>query len=951
MNKKFFISFFLLISCSYSQAAIVISGQPGTGGQPFPFTIRATAYDPKETVLYLGANQPISDDAFKSQAISFVANEDFVVTGITPEKIALNNNDAQDNPLYGKKIDFLALSGSSDLFVVTHDQNTQVTAVRNVRTPLTRAAYQSKPLQAGDGITSGIVGLTTGVGQEVRFSSGKNDFAIIARQRFFAAVRPHAGSFGLPGSGIAEGVLNVTDVGSKEKDKETVILNYSLDQSPFVPLDITSSALKIGADLASIDNDAHAKDVVMISSHPVIFTGLFVTGGAAVGDGARAVTIAKNQAIAPDAAIENDSIIGGRTTTLDANVQVSVHFLGVLLTSTLLPYVVVVGGVGAPDATARSVYALPLDDSGVLAKKTAVPQTMFYTDTAWPWIKARFFKDPATGPGDLFSPSAPDIYKARVGGNGTLPGDITSLFVEKDAVYVTVGTDSATEKAGVFYSQALFDVAGALQGWTDWHRATGAIDQMFGVALDNKRGTFWLLPGTDIHSLNTLKKTVWQSPGLSSFNVSLQDSFAQLATGSQGFFDIAQNNAAFSQTGGTRISVIGATGYRKVVVLQSGADEGTLFTPTTTIADVFESHDGTLAGFSSPVQKIDMTGGVLDELGSIIAADIVSDGISSWLVVGGSFGAAVLTNPDGSGWPVGTLEKGFVNLPSTLRWTKFGDFKQVRKIIADGSNLYILTSSGLYRIAASATVFSDAGNQTGVTLAQADHLLNVVRGNGTFSDVIISSKFALLATSIGLFRVGNGADISQAPNEDLVSWQWFDLPESSGPVTRLYAISPTGIETDVARDIRGGNIYILQGNVALAQARVYRCVVQDISCAAVTDETVQLFNDMFVKDHVSMYFNRGDYRNYLATDGAVLMMTRSRYEPKIPSTKFKSTLSFLEIINPSVKTGERRAAAGSMFFDIKSHDDEKPSRHVGPVIQRSATGSWMAAGTYLMVGE
>ena len=158
------------------------------------------------------------------------------------------------------------------------------------------------------------------------------------------------------------------------------------------------------------------------------------------------------------------------------------------------------------------------------------------------------------------------------------------------------------------------------------------------------------------------------------------------------------------------------------------------------------------------------------------------------------------------------------------------------------------------------------------------------------------------------------------------------------------------MEIDCARDERGSTIYILQGNVALAQARIYRCVVQDVTTTGVTDTTCQLFNDMFVKDHVSMYLNRGDYRNYLATDGAALMMTRSRYEPKL-YPKFKSAPSFLEIMNPEYRVGSHRSIVGSLRFDVRPEQDEYPSRHIGPVIKRSATGSWLVAGTYLMVGE
>lgn len=937
-----------MFSCFHAYGSIIISGQQGTIGQPFPFTVRATAYDRKDTTLFIGAHEPIVNDDDKRQAISVVSGEERAVTGITPEKIRLNNSSTeQDNPLYGKQIDFIALSSfiddfapKTDLFVVAHDQNTQVNLIRNYRSAVAHTVFQSSPLQAGDGVTSGIVGLAALPGQ--RIAEG-----VIARHIFFAAVRPHAGAFGPVGSGIVTGLLNVVDVGNKEEGKETTIWNYSLDQLLFTPLDVTSPALKITANLASIDNDAQGKEVVMRSYADTVYSGLFVTGGPAVGNGARSVTVSGSNAIAPDAAIENDSIIGGRTTVLNENVQVSAHFLDVLTTSTRLAYLVVVGGVGSPADTAQSVYALPLDISGALAKKTAVPQSEYVG--SWQWLNARYFDDPAVAPGDLFSPSAPDVYKARVGGSVSLPGDIVALFAEKDAVFVAIGADGVNEKAGVFYSQALFDPAGAIQGWTDWQRATGSTTPTFGLAYDNKRGTFWMLPGTDANALTVLQKTAWNTFVASPFTQSLQESFAPCKTGVQGLFDFNKDNAAFSQTLGTRISALVATGYKKVVLMESGADVGVLFSPTQYITTAFEATGGSLDGFVAPAQKIEMTGGIIGSLGPIIAADIVSDGVSSWLVVGGSFGAAVLANPDGSGWPVGALEKGFVNLPSTLVWKKLGSFEQVRKIIADEGNVYILTSAELRRIAASADVFADATEQ-GVLLATARGLLSSFVGeNGSFSDLAISGKFGLLATSAGLFRVGNGSDISQSPSSILTHWEHFSLPESSGPVTRLVVISPTGQPTDFAKDERGGNVYILNACVATAQARIYRVSIEGlVGGADISDSTIQLFQDMFVKDHVSLYLNRGDYRNYMATDGALLMMTRSTYAPG-NSPQYETIQSFMEIISPTLKAGVRKAALGSMTVSAGSKD--YPSYHMGPVIKRSATGSWMLGGTFLMVGE
>lgn len=953
MNKNFLVCMLACVGM-VAHGAVIISGKAGTSGAPFPFTVKATTYDRKKETLFIGAHEAITDEENKAQAISVVTGGQMSISGITPKNVKLNNKPDQDNPLYGQAIEFLAIAGNNVFAVATAD----ATRVNFISSPASNSRFmlQTGVLKdAANQDTNGIVGLTALPPSS--FASAKSvagDIQIETGESFFAAVRPNGGTFGPVGSGIAVGRVAVVNVGDQTPGKEMVIWEYALEQQMTLLLDVASPALKIGAATLTITNDTDGLPLVMQSSDRLgtYYTGLSVTWVGA--GGARSVTLNGNQLIAPDAAIENDSIIGGRT----PNSQVSAHFLTTLYTSTQLDYLVVVGGVGDSATTKRDVYALPLSATGVLAKKSAVPITTYRTTTNGTQLfKDRFFNDPAQNPGDLYSPASPDIYKARVGGNGALPGDIVAIFAEKDTVFVSVATESATEQAGVFYSQAIFDQSGTIKGFTDWQRALGQTVPIQNIVYDAQRGTFWFFPGTDANALTWLLKTVftYDTMAAGAWYQALHDPFSTTSVGIQSLFDFNRTNPAFEQAPGEgRISVTCATGFERVVLMQSGADDGTLFTATAIVENEFVTHDGTLTGLTPPVQKIDSSGGVLKAIGPVLAAEIVSDDNNSWLVVGGSGGVAVLSNPDGTGWPKGSLQAGFVNLPATMAWRMVGNFNQARVLRADDSDLYILTSTSLSRIIASPSRFSAASvaAQQGTTLATAKNIFSPyifgpAAADGTFTDFVVSGKFALLATSFGLLRVGNGKNISQAQDENLVGWERVALPESSGPATRFAVISPTAQQSDFAKGLRGGNVYVMNSNVATRQTRVYRFSVQGlIDDAPVTSTTLQLFNDIFVKDRPTLYFNRGDYRNYITTDGALLAVLRSAYFPvRQPS--------LIEIMSADLRTGVRvdfPVDVGTLAIGRSQADGSSTGYHIGPMLRRSATGAWMVAGTLLTVG-
>ena len=659
--------------------------------------------------------------------------------------------------------------------------------------------------------------------------------------------------------------------------------------------------------------------------------------------GAISVTLNGNGSIVVPTAIQTDSIIG----TTSPNTTVSAFFLDTLYTSTQLDYLIVVGGVGSTSPT--TVYALPLTQSGFLAAQTATPTTLYTKVPGTPnFFQVRFISDAlkAVNPGDLYTSTS---YQAQVGNGSALPGPITALFGEKDTVFVAVGSNSATDLGGIFYSQALFTASGTIMGWTNWRRAGDVVQPVFGMAFDNTTSLMWFFPGTSASDLTLLEKVQWNLGGLSGFDQAIQSAFA-VPTGTealsfQGLFDFNRTNPAFNQTVGSRFSMMVATGYQQVLLLQSGADVGTLFTPVNTITSSFASTSGALTSFVPGVQEITVTGGILDAIGPIITSEIVSDGTYSWLLVGGSGGVAVLANADGSGWTEGSLTAGFAGLAATLAFKPLFGISQVRKIIADGATVYVLTTNALYRFTASAAAFSTQMQQPTILALTSGGLSGV-----TYSDVAISGPLALLATSVGLFVSGNGQSIATATNSAAVGWQPFALPESPGPVTRLFVICPTATLTDFAKTNSGGNIYLMSAAVGAQQARLYRLSIQGLPLTGgqVTSATCTLFNDQFVEGSLSTYLNVGDYRNYLATDGASLFLSRSAYYP----TK---VTSYMQIVNPTLRTGvfagiqlstalfnEPQATPGGII------DPFIPNR-IGPWVQRSATGSWMVAGSNMFV--
>lgn len=911
---------FCLLVTYTSYSAQTIAGDQTTGNS-FSFKIQANAYSRASGLFFVGAHEVPTGSGI-DYSIALAGPEVTSFSPMTASPTAtINDAVNQMNPLRGARIDFLSLLGTKPV-AIKNGEPSSIYIVQESNPSKYSLLKAANILDANGALVTTVAALAT--------NGPENEDAVLqGGMAAFTAVAPSGGDFGEPGGGIA--VATLTQITENE------ITKLSFNYLATTELTTTTQAVRIGGNLAAMGPFV----TLYTSSLPQskifwTYIGLQVQAGTG---GAYGVIVMPATAqkpvfydLAPATAVEEDSIIA----TNSPSAQVSIYHVGTMLTTTQLPYLVVVGGVYTPPAGKNKVYALPqLSTSPDLASKNAIPQTTFSPD--YPFlIQSRAFVTPATAAGDLYTPA--DI-PAVVGG-GDAPGDITDLFVSGDAVFVAVPVSNASQPSpGIFHSQALFDDLGRIKGWTKWQRvgATNSMVQLF--AFDERSGNFWYLPGADEDNLFTVLRTQWVQAG-GGISGLTNGIFASVTGGVQGNFDFPSTTVGFDASPAARIALTMMTGYQQVLIVQTGMTVANSFTPVNDFTNGFISKDGTLAGFVSGVRWLSCSGGVLNDLGAIIAATVVSDGTQAWFVVAGSGGVAVLAHDDGTGSTT-EMQSGFIGLDASMKWHKIGAYSNVRKLIAQSlplpPHLYVLTNNKFDRLVANATTFS--GNTQPITLAQPDGLPG--GQNKWFADAIVTSKLALLTTSSGFLRSANNIDITTVSAEAM-SWVAVPLAESVGPVTRLFAVTVDGTEGSLAgTPASSGNLYVLNAYVGYHQARVYRFTVR--YAGNVDDSTLVQLPDYVVKDKKTFFLSIGDYRNYITTDGSVFATSRSRY---IDSPLFE------ELLGPTWKRVALTVQASRPMLDNAVRVVTTKSKSIGHMVRSSGLGAWLVPGDFgLFVNE
>ncbi len=865
----------------------------------FSQPIRRNAYHRGEGFFYVGSNAVTTGVAGR-YAVSCAGPQDGNFTPlIKTENATINGSQSDTNPLYGAAIAHLALLGRNPVVINAADL-TSIYIVKVVEAERTQLLKASGLVDALGQPVASVAALETNTfaqdGGEVQ--KGMAAFALVA----------DGSGFGNESGALAVAALVERPGNSKELDFNV------LGQTALTP---ATPALCIGGSLSTLGGGVLYRDPARL----LLYIGVQGTSGTGMHGLIAAPSIAQvptfSKLVADDV-VGDDAIIA-----TNGGTGVEIYHVGTMATSTMLQYLIVVGGVtGTTTNLQRSVYALPqLNATGGLASVNAVPVTTF--SATYPYVlTGRTLTTAPTATTDLYrSTDVPAI----VGGGAAPAGNITQMFVSGDAVFISVGAIDplAGQQPGIWYSQALFDEYGRIKGWTNWQRASGSFESVWGFALDERSGNFWTMPGGSVTDIFTVKRSLWQRNGI------LQNIMGQIlppAVGSaQNLFTAISGTQATFAVGDEALSVLVGTGYKTVALLQTGEASGGYFGPTFDYNIGTACHNGSLAGFTSGGRWLSMDGGILDQLGAIQTAIVVTNSAETdgWLVVGGAGGLAVLTKPDGSGW--GTLGSGFTGLAATMSWRSLGSFSSVRALAATAGFLYVLTDQQLIRIPVSAANLAQGASAATTLLAQAGQL--PMAGHSFFSDLVVSDKFALLATSSGLLRVGNGSDISKATNSAEVRWTEVVVPEGAGPVSRLYPITPSGAPADLlaAGDLCG-NLYVMSSFVGYHQTRLYRYTFS--YTGTVTDSTMSQLPDYIVKDKPTFFINVGDYRNYMATDGAIFALSQSRY--------LKKKL-FLEILDPLWRTRAFRKSIESANKVIQ----EGSAKHIGSMIRNGASGAWL----------
>ena len=870
-----------------------------------------------------------------------------IAAPLITQKLTINNEPDQNNPLYGAEITLLATFNQNPV-LVTKEAPATVFMLENIGGQ--QNMLMTTTLPDAHGLPSaGIVGLTTAI-------TGTEQHDL--HPYIFAAVKNTEGFFGQAGSGIAvvKHVTEVTEEKIKHNDgNETTnikkkykfeLVNNGDEAALNKSAALSYDSLSINGGTGSI-----ADTVVDMCWNPYLerlYVALQITNDSTNNEqqGSRALLLGRidSQArlvfdpIAPDDVFYTDDAIIG---ACGADKKISLYMVRNMLTSTGFPYLLVVGGIGNPEDTAKNIYALPLTDTSFNKKRVDIMEDAHHgtiaskhSDTGDSYVMlargrklyGRDHKDAVQSV--LQMPTIHDSA-VKIGSGLSLPSDITDVIVCGDTVIVTVGKAGNGQLPGIFQSQAILDSTGRIAAWTPWQRFGGITQGVRTAIINPEQHFFAYLPMDKAQLISKVqidlsKSDTKNNNDFGDISDPINQFFLSEEGGVHSLIDVPYYTPALGNQ--QRVSMLIATGYKKIMIIETGADdqEGIFQPYHDHFTNITECDDATVVVPNEMPETpavLAVSGGALDELGSIQAATIATNGSISWVVVGGMQGLAVLAAPDGTGWcsahGIGTHFRG-LNQP--LQFKKIGTYKYIKKLIADHSNVYIVTNTRIERICLTKEAIKNNAFTADVVVDSP---------NNSIFDCVISGPLAILATAQGLLFNNDGfidLDIAQE-----ISWKRVELPLARGAVSKIFAVSSTGLSTGVSNQ---GQLYVSVGDFTLNSSTIYRLYVHDIYKEGITDCSVELIPDhlFFNKPFPMISFN--SFRDCFATDGAQYLSARSRHLGEQP---------FLQAITPAHIKNQLASDAVSYTIPLNIG---KSSKKITGIVQNSATGNWLIAGDF-----
>jgi hypothetical protein len=515
---------------------------------------------------------------------------------------------------------------------------------------------------------------------------------------------------------------------------------------------------------------------------------------------------------------------------------------------------------------------------------------------------------------------------AQVGGGLLTAGPIVNIIVRNDTVFAFVGN----ETPGMYSSQAIFDASGKVTSWTQWQRAAGTTDNIFGATLNPFEGNFILASGTTADTVNTIKKTIWSNGSPESLQplTEILDTALPADGGAQGLQTFLPNTPGLHN-----IAALAAGGIGTVVLAQTGLQDNLtgIITPTAgpDFNNMISFENGTVTS-NVNAKTVIISGGALDNVGPITALEIAATATNGWLFAGGSNGLAVLTHPNGTGWnPATQLSNNLTGLQTGMTFKKVGTYTFVKKLISDSNFLYVIAHDKVDRINLATSDFSTDSLDITTIYSPSKETANGIL------DGIFSQALGIIATTDDLLRIGDNKDVRTITNESDAQWTPIALGENAGAPTALYTVTQTNRAQDITKN-SSGHFYVLTANVGLNQSRINRCAVNPLGTTdPVSSTTVQPFDDLFVKNIPSFLLSFGEFRSNFATDGALYFATRNQNVIIPPIAML--TPATLEPRVGVADVGDRSTLININFGQ---------GTEINYFARSQASGSWIAAGNF-----
>ncbi|MBP6869264.1 hypothetical protein KBC04_00035 [Candidatus Babeliales bacterium] len=625
------------------------------------------------------------------------------------------------------------------------------------------------------------------------------------------------GVFGTDASSIAFATTTTTNYAEINGQRSACVV---LAQQAQEPITVSTPVLVAGGNnLSSIGSSVFISPLPLATTQ--MYVGLDVTANSGSNDQAVAFFIVDQQAPVNEtpAAVVFSSVIPdvvaqqGLLTPISANAsqRVVVSNITTTQTSTGLSYIITAR---SNNADQQFMYAMPMvtmatdsANNGKVGSFNSVEQVFEIKGSVY---RAQGFSSVIDDANEIdIAGSATVVNRIRIGGGPVPLGAgqyIEQLQAQGDAVYITIHQDfSVGTTPGMFKSQALFDAQGRIMSWSPWQRVAGTDDQMLFAAKNRFTDATMYISGTDS---KTVQQTTWNSTTvLTSFLADVTTALPFVKGGVQGIIPVSNETPDLSN-----FTLAIATGNQAVIVGQTGRVDtnGNL---------IIDNSENILVNADQNLN-----------IGSVVTATFAHDSGTSnnWFFMGGDSGLAVLSNDTTGITFNGELTTLNQLTASGSSCKTLGNFKFIKKLVSSGSYLYILTTTGVYRIALVATKFkltnpSDLNIQTVVKSSTIDKYASCL-------DMLIDNNLMLLGTTNGLYTVNLAGSLPASP----VS---IEIPGGLAAVSRLNTISSQANFNEAFYD--RSNLYVLTVNYAVQQACLNRFTIHDGIVEPIQDQLLQ----------------------------------------------------------------------------------------------------------------